>query len=88
MDSENEEYNNSKVNIGSQNFNTDKNTELNKLIEEYQIATSKKNVYINREDILKEIFLTVNNRLQIDPFIINKLNFKKKKSEEGCCYLF
>ena len=88
MESENEEYNNSKVNIGSQKFNTDKNTELNKLIEEYQIATSKKNVYINREDILKEIFLTVNNRLQIDTFIIDKLNFKKKISDEEYCYLF
>ena len=50
MDSENEEYNNSKVNIGSQNFNTDKNTELNKLIEEYQIATSKK-MFISTEKI-------------------------------------
>ena len=59
MESENEEYNNSKVNIGSQKFNTDKNTELNKLIEEYQIATSKKNVYINREEIFREIFMTV-----------------------------
>lgn len=87
LESESEDYNESEENYNKK-INQDKQAELNKLIEEYQIATSKKNVYINREDILKEIFLTVNNRLQIDPFIINKLNFKKKKSEEGCCYLF
>ena len=87
MESESDDFNESEGNYNKK-IDSDKQAELNKLIEEYQIATSKKNVYINREDILKEIFLTVNNRLQIDPLIINKLNFKKKKSEEGCCYLF
>ena len=32
----------------------EKQTELNKLIEEYNIIKSKRNFYINRKDILKE----------------------------------
>ena len=87
LESESEDYNESEENY-SKKINQDKQAELNKLIEEYQIATSKKNVYINREDILREIFMTVSNRLEVDPFITDKLHFKKKKGEKGCCNLY
>ena len=33
------------------------------------------------------IFITVSNRLEVDPFITDKLHFKKRKGEEGCCLL-
>jgi hypothetical protein len=87
LESESEDYNESEENYNKK-INQDKQAELNKLIEEYQIATSKKNVYINREDILREIFMTVSNRLEVDPFITDKLHFKKKKGEKGCCNLY
>ncbi len=66
----------------------EKQIELNKLIEEYNIVISNKGVYINRNDILREIFLTVNNRIEIDCFITDKMDNKRKKGEEGCCILF
>lgn len=36
---------------------------------------------------LFSIFITVSNRLEVDPFITDKLHFKKRKGEEGCCLL-
>jgi hypothetical protein len=29
--------------------------------------------------------MTVSNRLELDPFITEKLHFKKKRDEGGCC---
>jgi hypothetical protein len=87
MESESDEFNESEGNYDKK-IDSDKQAELNKLIEEYQIATSKKNVYINREEIFREIFMTVSNRLEIDPFITEKLHFKKKKGEKGCCNIY
>jgi hypothetical protein len=68
--------------------NIEKQTELNKLIEEYNIVTSNNDLYINRNDILQEIYLTVNNRIEIDCFITEKIYIRRKKGEEGCCNLF
>ncbi len=69
-------------------INIEKQTELNKLIEEYNIVISNKDIYINRNDILRDIYLTVNNRIEIDCFITDKMEIRRKKGEEGCCYLF
>ena len=75
-----------------------KQEEYERLQEELNIVKSKKNVYINREDILKEkdkinlikyrIFMTVSNRLELDPFVTDKLHLKKKKDEGGCCVVY
>ena len=32
--------------------------------------------------------MTVSNRLELDPFITEKLHFKKKRDEGGCCNIF
>jgi hypothetical protein len=69
-------------------INIKKQTELNKLIEEYNIVISNKDIYINRNDILRDIYLTVNNRIEIDCFITDKMEIRRKKGEEGCCNLF
>ena len=69
-------------------INIKKQTELNKLIEEYNIVISNKDIYINRNDILRDIYLTVNNRIEIDCFITDKMDNRRKKGEEGCCILF
>ena len=66
----------------------EKQIELNKLIEEYNLVISNKGIYINRNDILQEIYLTVNNRIEIDCFITEKIYIRRKKGEEGCCNLF
>ena len=81
MESESDEFNESEGNYDKK-IDSDKQAELNKLIEEYQIATSKKNVYINRE----EIFMTVSNRFEIDPFITVILKLVLFK-ERGFVYL-
>ena len=61
--------------------NIEKQTELNKLIEEYNIVTSNNDLYINRNDILQEIYLTVNNRIEIDCFITEKIYISLYKYE-------
>ena len=32
--------------------------------------------------------MTVSNRLELDPFITNKLHLKKKIDEGGCCDIY
>ena len=85
MESESDEFNESEGNYDKK-IDSDKQAELNKLIEEYQIATSKKNVYINREEIFREIFMSVSNRFEIDPFITVILKLILFK-ESGFVYL-
>ncbi len=32
--------------------------------------------------------MTVSNRLELDPFVTDKLHLKKKKDEGGCCVVY
>lgn len=71
---------------------------LNKLTEEYQVVISKKNVYINRSEVIKEykyffniynsIFVSVGNRVEMDPILTEKLGVEKPKGNEGCCTIY
>jgi len=38
--------------------------------------------------MIYRIFMTVSNRLELDPFVTGKLHLKKKKDEGGCCEIY
>ena len=54
--------------------NIEKQTELNKLIEEYNIVTSNNDLYINRNDILQEIYHSNNFFIWQSVYHINSLS--------------
>jgi len=70
-------------------INPDKESQLYLLKEEFNLIQQKKNLLRENEKIMKEIYINVKNRLELDPFITDKLKFKQKKDSEGkCCLIY
>jgi hypothetical protein len=74
----------------------EKETKLNSLKEEYNLIQMKKNLLQEHNEIIKEylniyirIFVTIKNRLEIDPIMTDKLRIKNPKHvDSGCCLIY
>jgi len=68
----------------------DKESQLNLLKEEYNLIHQKKSLLKDNDKIIKEIFINVKNRVELDPFITEKLKLKKgrKDGQDACCTIY
>ena len=78
--------------MASKEINPEKEAILNQLKEEYNTILQKKSILRDNDKIIKDIYINIKNKVEIDPFMTDKLKLKKPKPKAsnsgGCCILF
>jgi len=75
--------------VVNQDYELEKDAMLNLLKEEWNNIKIKSEFIMKNDEIIKEIFATVKNRLEIDPLITKKLGIKKPQENTSCtCVIY
>ena len=67
-----------------QDSEIEKDALLNSLKEEWNNIKIKSPFIMNNVEIIREIFVTVKNRLETDPLVTDKAKVKKSKENKDC----